>query len=593
LSLERVGRSIGDRLDALGLAGDLPPFARQIGRSDIVTRRTRPVSQDADPYSPTRLQTWPLLSIVVPVYNVPRIYLDECVASVRRQTYPFWELCICNDASSAPDTLAALDALRGTSPQIRIVDAPVNLGIAGATNRAIEIASGEFIVFLDNDDTLVETALEEVVAAVGARPDVEVIYSDEDKIDAAGTRIDHFFKPDWSPEYLESVMYVLHLLVVRKRLVLALGGLRPEFDGAQDYDLMLCCSRATDRIHHIPKVLYHWRAIPGSAAAVATAKPAALDAGLRALTDHARQKYGPEATVEPGLFPGLFRMRRGLAFKPRVSLLILTGNGRIELPGRGEVTMVDNLVDSIRARTSYTDYEIVVVDNGTLSHAQAERFRSVGVRVEDFPNKGRFNYAAKANFAVRHSRTENIVLMNDDMEVISEEWLTALVEFSQDPKIGAVGARLRHLDGTLQHVGMVVGVCGAAAHVYHTYPPDYIGYNACTHLIRNYSAVTGACLATRKSVVAQVGGFDEEFLIDYNDVDFCLRLIEAGYRVVYTPYAELYHFEGASVKRASQNPAEVEQFRRRWSRYLERDPYYNINLTRDGLDFAERSASTS
>jgi GT2 family glycosyltransferase len=349
---------------------------------------------------------------------------------------------------------------------------------------------------------------------------------------------------------------------------------------------MLRLSRKTQKVHHIARVLYHWRMVEGSAAAVVDAKPYALRAGFRALQDHVKIKHGERAWVEDGLLPGTFRVRRKIMGRPRVSLLILTNNAELELPGRGVFHMVDNLVDSILRRTSYRNYEIVVVDNGKLSAEQMARFKSLGVRVENYPGSVTpFNYAAKANYALKVCRTEHLVMLNDDMEVINEEWLTSLLEISQDPEVGAVGARLLHADGTIQHVGCVIGVNNGAAHVYHSFPGDFVGYNGFTHLIRNYSAVTGACFATRKSVLAQVGGMDESFAIDFNDIDLCLKVIESGYRIVYTPYCSLFHFEGASAKRVTQNSEERRRFVTRWARYMENDPHFNPNFSKSRFDF--------
>ncbi len=589
LSIDAVRTAIKARLDLLQLDQTPPMFARFVGQGDYATRRALASSPHAKPTLLMETGAAIRMSIVVPVYNVSVKYLSECVQSVLKQSYPLWELCVCDDCSTSPDTIAFLLELRGASPMIKIVFAEKNGGIAEATNRAIELATGEFIVFLDNDDLLSPNALEEVAKAISLNPHADVLYSDEEKIDELGTRIDHYYKPDWSPDHLESVMYVLHMLVVRKRLLLSIGGLRPDYDGAQDYDLMLRCSRVTDRICHIPQILYSWRAIPGSAAAVVDAKPIALENGLRALSDHARQKYGPLASVEPGLLPGTFRLRRPLAYPPEVSLLILTGNARMEMSGRGEVILVENLVASILEKTDYPNYKIIVIDNSSLEVEQKQRLSKLGVEIRNFESSGAFNYAAKANFAMREAPTDSIVLMNDDMEVIRCDWLTALVELSSDPGIGAVGGRLLHMDGTIQHVGTVLGVNTGAAHVYHSFPRDFIGYNGFTHLIRNYSAVTAACLATRRSVAAQVGWMDESLAIDFNDIDFCLRITAAGYRVTYTPYAELYHYEGVSARRTTQNPAEIELFCRRWAPTLQNDPYYNPNLTRNAIDFSERS----
>jgi GT2 family glycosyltransferase len=272
-----------------------------------------------------------------------------------------------------------------------------------------------------------------------------------------------------------------------------------------------------------------------------------------------------------------------------VALLILTNNGEIELPGRGRILLVDNFVDSILSKTTYPNYEIVVVDNSRLSAKQIKRFTQMGVRVENYLGQVKpFNYAAKANFSVRCARSEHLVILNDDMEILNEDWLAALMELAQDREIGGVGSKLTHADGTIQHVGMVLGVNGGAAHPYHGFPGEYVGYNAFTHIIRNYSAVTGACFATRASVISEVGGFDERFAVDYNDTDLCLRILERGYRIAYTPFARLSHFEGFSIRRHEQNPTEVGLFVKKWTTYVENDPYYNINLSRQRHDFACR-----
>jgi GT2 family glycosyltransferase/glycosyltransferase involved in cell wall biosynthesis len=588
----RIGQDIRQRLHAIGLAADLPPFLTWYGRTRGLVGAA-PVA-GLSPFQRQAIAALglrrPVVSLIVPVFNVRPDFLQACVLSVLAQSYPFWELCLCDDASTDPGTQAVLTALQGADPRIRIRRLAQNQGIAGASNMAVEMATGEFIAMLDNDDAIAPDALLEIARALFADPSIDVIYTDEDKIDEEGRLIDTYFKPDWSPEHLESVMYVLHMLVVRKRLFLELGGFRSDYSGAQDFDLMLRLSRRTPHVHHIQKALYHWRAVEGSAAAVVDAKPYALEAGFRALQDHVAARHGDRAWVEPGLLAGTFRVRRRILGNPRVSLLILTNNTELELPSRGKFHMVDNMVDSILRRTSYRNYEIVVVDNSKLTEDQRTRFSSLGVRVENYTGPVvPFNYAAKANFALRACRTEHLVMLNDDMEVINDDWLTALLELSQDPEVGAVGARLLHADGTLQHAGCVIGVNGGSAHVYHSFPGDFVGYNGFTHLIRNYSAVTGACLATRKSVVSQAGGLDESFAVDFNDTDLCLKILETGYRIVYTPYAQLFHFEGISAKRTTQNPDERRRFVARWARYMENDPYFNPNFARDRFDFTVAS----
>jgi GT2 family glycosyltransferase/glycosyltransferase involved in cell wall biosynthesis len=589
LSPERIGQEMRRRIHLAGLAAGLPPYMLWIGKTRGLIGPA-PVAA----LTPEQRQAIvalgmdrPVISLIVPVYNVAPLWLEACIASVRAQTYPFWELCLCDDASTDEATSAVLKRYQGTDPRIRIRRLTANLGISGASNMAAEMSTGEFIAMLDNDDTLEPDALLEIARALFADGEIDVIYTDEDKIDEHGRLIDTYYKPDFSPEHLESVMYVLHMLVVRKSLFFKLGGFRPDYDGAQDYDLMLRLSRETTKIHHIRRALYHWRAVQGSAAAVVDAKPYALQAGMRALSEHALTRHGEHAWVEPGLLPGTFRVRRKILGQPRASLIILTNNGSLELPGRGRFHMVDNLVDSILRHTAYRNFEILVVDNSKLTPAQRARFGDLGVRVENFTGPViPFNYAAKANFALRMCRTEHLVMLNDDMEVFRDDWLTSLLELSQEPEIGAVGARLLHADGSVQHVGCVIGICGGSAHVYHSFPGEFVGYNGFTHVIRNYAAVTGACFATRKSVLAQVGSFDEGFAVDFNDTDLCLRMIEAGYRIAYTPFCELFHFEGASAQRVRQNADEHRRFVTRWARYMADDPYFNPNFARDRFDFA-------
>lgn len=588
-SAAAIGETIAKRFGELELDRPKPPaslFRKQ--ESSGWTSLFPPRVRAAVRAEIKAMAAKPVISIVTPVYNVGGELLRACIESVRAQWYPFWELCLCDDGSTDPGTLEVLSAYQGTDPRIKIVRNRQNLGIAGASNRAAEISTGEFLAFLDNDDELTADALLEAARAIDANPQADFLYSDEDKIEEDGRYSDHYFKPDWSPEHLQSVMYLLHLIVIRKELFYQVGGFREEFSGAQDYDLALRATCQARQIHHIPKILYHWRKVAGSAAAEVDAKPQALDAGFRALRDFVTtQKI--EATVEPGKLPGHFRVRHAIRGNPRVSLCILTHDIFAEVPGRGRINLVEHFVKSIAAKTGYENYEILICDDANLSDRTKSALRGIEYGVASFRLGGKpFNYAAKANFAVKQARTEHLVLLNDDMEVIGTEWLSALLEFTQQPDIGVAGARLLFPDNRVQHAGVAIGVNDGAAHLYHNYPADFIGYNGFTHIIRNYSAVTAACMATRKEVVERAGGFDERLAIDYNDIDFCLAVREQGYRIVYTPYAELYHFEGRSAPRHTQNPEEVALFRRKWAQYLKHDPYYNPNLTRRAVDCAAR-----
>jgi GT2 family glycosyltransferase len=527
------------------------------------------------------------VSVVTPVHDTPPDVLRRCIESVRAQSHEAWELCICDDCSGRADTQEVLTSYRGSDPRIRIVRADRQLGISGATNLAAEQATGAFIALLDHDDELHSQALAEVADAARRHPDLDLLYTDEDKIEPDNAHSEPFYKPDWSPDHLNSVMYLLHCFTIRKALFWRLGGLRSRFDGAQDYDLALRASRVARRIHHVPRILYHWRKIPGSAAAVVDAKPAALLAGRDALQEHART-LDPGATVEEGLLPGTFRLRRSLDPTP-VTLVVLTADPVASLEGRGEVRLLPNLLASLVARTTYPDVRIVVVDDGELCPQSEAAVSAAGGARATFSDSMRaeqgFSFARKANFAAGLVDTEHFVLLNDDLEVLTPGWVEALLEPLMDPQVAVVGGRLLFPDGRIQHAGIVIGVNGGAAHVFHGLPRGHVGPGASTHIIRNYSAVTGAVFATRRSTFTALGGFDEAFAHDYQDVDFCLRAVRRGYRIVYTPFAELVHFEGTSLARTAQDPEEVALFRERWADVMAHDPYYNPNLTRDRTDY--------
>jgi GT2 family glycosyltransferase len=369
-------------------------------------------------------------------------------------------------------------------------------------------------------------------------------------------------------------------MVVRRSLVQEVGGFREGFEGAQDYDLLLRVMERTTRIHHIPRILYHWRKSATSTAAVGAAKPWALEAGQRALKDYVSRRR-MSAEVLPGPYPGMYRVRRSIQNDPLVSIVIPT-TGRPHA-GRGDL-----LARSLRSlgRTAWRNIEVIVVsDNGELSTAARQALERLPHSVIDYPARHPFNFSHKVNQGVRGARGEHVVLFNDDLEVTSPEWLMALLEFSQLPDVGAVGAKLVYPDGRLQHVGMLIGVCGLAAHAFHRYPGTANGYFGNAVVARDSSAVTAACLMSRRAVFEEVGGFDEDFPIDFNDVDFCLRLRAAGYRIVFTPYAELIHHESASFGPRVQSSLELSRMRERWGAVVERDPYYNPNLSKLFSDY--------
>ena len=526
----------------------------------------------------------PFISVLMPVFNTPPHVLDEAIQSVLAQTWPNWELCICDDASTSAETLAVLDSYRGADWRIKMRRSERNLHIAKATNAAAELATGAFVAFLDHDDLIEPKALEEIARCIESDPETDLIYTDEDKLEPDGSLSEPYLKPDWSPEHLHSVMYVLHFMAVRKSLYLSLGGVDDAYSGAQDYDLALRATRLARKVVHIPKVLYHWRKIPGSAAQVVDAKPEALRSGRRALQDHVCS-IAPATRVEDGLLPGTHRVRWPLDADDPVTLLILTAPSRRNVEGRGNILLVENFIDSIVAKTTYRAFELLVVASNDLPAAVRRKIAAANGRVVDYRYQGTFNFSAKMNFALGHVRTEDVILLNDDLEVISPDWIEALLEQARRPEIGAAGARLLFADGRLQHAGIVLGVNGSAAHAFYGLGRDEVGCHGMTHIVRNYSAVTGAVLATRLSILRQVGLLDTEMRVDFNDIDLCLKIGAAGYRIVYTPYAELYHFEGQSLRRSAQDERDTAAFLERWGDAVSRDPYYHPRLPRSRTDF--------
>jgi GT2 family glycosyltransferase len=526
----------------------------------------------------------PTISVLTPVFNAPASVLEEAIQSVLRQTYPNWELCICDDGTTCAETLDVLERYRGVDWRLKIVRAPRNLNIARATNLAAEMATGEFVGFLDHDDVLEPDALEHIARGIMEDPAAAEIYTDEDKIEPDGRFTEPYLKPDWSPEQLLSVMYILHFMVVRKRLFLEGGGLRHEYVGSQDYDLALRASARARRVLHVPRVLYHWRKLPGSAAAVVDAKPEALRNAGRALQEFVTSQQAG-AQVLPGLLPGTYRVDWPLSPPVPVTLAVVAGCRRRFVAGRGDILLVENFLDSIIARSTYPNYRLLVVDdNGELPCALRAKVEARGGRVVSFARKPPFSFAKKTNFVFSQCETEHVILLNDDLEVISKDWIEVLTGICRRPGVGVAGGKLLFPDGRIQHAGIALGVNGMASHLFQNRAADHAAYCGYADIVRNYSAVTGAAMATRLSVVREVGAFDESLPVDYNDIDFCLRVRAAGYRVVYTPHAQLYHFEKSSLPRTRQAQRERDIFERRWQQQIQRDPFYHPLLPRDRLD---------
>jgi glycosyltransferase involved in cell wall biosynthesis/SAM-dependent methyltransferase len=527
----------------------------------------------------------PLISIIMPVYNPPLDLLREAIESIKSQLYKNWELCIADDASTDPKVIAYLKTLSSQDKRFKVMFRKENGHISKASNSALDLASGQYIALMDNDDLLPENALYWVARAIHDNPDVGMIYSDEDKIDSSGKRSSPYFKSDWNEFLFRSQNMVCHLGVYRLDLVKAVGGFRVGFEGAQDYDLALRCAEKLERaqIVHIPRVLYHWRIHSGSTAMAGQEKPYAALAGVRALDEHLQRKGNIGSTE---LLPlGMYRVHyaRPVA-APLVTLII---------PTRNAYALVKQCIDSIQRLTTYSNYEIILIDNGSDDPVSLEYFAALDQQdnIRILRDDGPFNYSALNNGAVRMARGELIGLINNDIEVITPEWLDEMVSIALQPNVGAVGARLWYPDGRLQHGGVVVGLGGVAGHSHKYLPKGDFGYFCRAALIQEFSAVTAACLIIKKSIFEQVGGLDEENLkIAFNDVDFCLRVQEAGYLNIWTPFAELYHHESAT-RGLEDTPEKKERFSKevlyvqaRWPK-IQEDYAYNPNLTLDYEDF--------
>jgi O-antigen biosynthesis protein len=556
-------------------------YQRWVRRYDTLTEEVRSAIRG----SIAELASNPRISVVMPTWNPKIEWLLEAVNSVRNQIYPHWQLCIADDASSDPRVREALERLAREDGRIKVVFREANGHISAASNSALELATGDWVALLDHDDVLPEHALALVAQAIVSNPGVGLIYSDEDKIDESGQRLNPYFKSDWNLELFRSQNMISHLGVYRRDLVDRVGGFRIGLEGSQDYDLALRCIEllGADQIVHIPRVLYHWRIHAESTAASASVKSYAQEAGLNALREHLRRTgIAGEVELTPFL---LYRVHYSVPNPPpRVILIIPTRNG---------LELIRQCIRSITEKTTYSNYEILIVDNGSDDPGTLEYFRSLAanplVRIlrDDRP----FNYSALNNRAVGFATGDFVCLVNNDIEVITPGWLDEMVGIAVQPGVGAVGACLWFPDDTLQHGGVTTGMHGLAAHAHRNLSrgnPGYFGRAVATQVL---SAVTAACLLVRKSVYLEVGGLNEEDLsVAFNDVDFCLKLREAGYRNVWTPFAELYHHESATrgvedtPEKKARFSREVIYMRKRWGALLDEDPFYNPNLTLDRPD---------
>ncbi len=558
-------------------SGDLPvPVATMSGESaeSYAAWLTRNEPSEAALQSQraeaAQLAYQPLLSIITPVYDPPEEILQETIASVQAQTYTNWELCLVDGGSTNPEIRMLLDRAVTRDTRIRVAYLGENLGIAGNSNAAAALATGEFLVLLDHDDTLAPNTLFEVANALNARPEAELIYFDEDKLSEFGEqRSEPFFKPDWSPELLLSANYLMHS-VIRRDLFMAVGGFATDVAGAQDWDLVLRCTERSGAIVHIPKILYHWRQLAGSTAVTYEAKPYVFENQLRIVAAHLQRQGIAEAEARFAS-PGVVQ----------VSWPTQHSHVSIIIPTKEKIELLRPCLDSLLQLTAYEHYEVILVDTGsreaeTLAY-YAELRDEPRVRILDYAQP--FNYSAANNFGAAHARGDLLLFLNNDIEILHPDWLEELVRWAERPEIGVVGTKLLYPDGRIQHAGVIIGMEGHASHVFWGVPEQYGGPFGSSEWYRDYMAITGACMMMRRTLFDEVGRFDEEYTLAFSDIELCLRAIATGYRNVYTPFARLRHHEGGS--RGHHIPVDdmLLAYDHMHALVAQGDPFFNQNLS--------------
>lgn len=547
----------------------------------------KPTMEELQRQRDTEFEYEPLISILVPVYNTPEEFLKQMIQSVRKQTYGKWELCIAN-ANPANETVAEILRISSTKDErIKVKDVPENEGIAQNTNAALASATGNYIGLLDHDDLLTPDALYEVVKAINENDRPQVLYSDEDKVTMDLS--EHFqphMKPDYNKDLLRSNNYITHFFVADRTLVEEVGGEDGEYNGAQDYDLILKCTERAKGIAHIPRILYHWRVHKASTADNPASKMYAFDAGKRAIEDHLK-RCGEIGKVSHEKDLGFYRVKYQVQGSPLISIII---------PNKDQVESLDKCLESIE-KSSYKNYEIIIVENNSTEDATFAYYKKIEsdkIRIVYWSDE--FNYSAINNFGVKHARGDYLLLLNNDVEVITTDWLEELTANCQRKDVGIVGARLYYPDDTIQHAGIVIGIGGVAGALFVGMPRMFTGYLHKAAIQQDLSAVTAACMMVKRSVYEELGGLEEELKVAFNDVDFCLRAREKGYLVVYDPNVELYHFESKSrgmedsKEKIRRFQNEIEYMRSHWLELLKKgDPMYNPNLTLTKWDYSLRN----
>ena len=551
---------------------------------------TKPSEEELERQRNTHFDYEPRLSIVIPVYKTPERYLQEMLDSIVNQTYSKWEVCIADGSPRGESRERLIKRYADRDTRFKYVILGENKGISGNTNAAMDMAQGDFLVLADHDDTLTPDALFECVKAMNEDPLYDVIYSDEDKLDMDGQALfDPHFKPDFNPDLLTSVNYICHLFVVNRNLVEVIGGFRQEFDGAQDYDFIFRCTEQARKVHHIPKVLYHWRCHMNSTASNPESKMYAFEAGARVIKAHYDRMGIAVDSVEKGVDYGIYHTRFHLDEEPLVSVIIPNKDHRADL---------DLCLTSLLDKGTYRNLEVIVVENNSTEPETFDSYEELqekrkNVRVVTW--KREFNFSAINNYGVTFAHGEYLLFLNNDVEVIEPDVIREMLGYARRDDVGIVGARLLYQDDTIQHAGVVIGFGGIAGHTFiglHQAENSYFHRAMCA---QDYSAVTAACMMSKRSLFDQVGGFREELAVAFNDIDYCLKIRSLGKKVVYNPYALLYHYESKS-RGLEDTPEKVERFNREVARFIgywpeiviNGDPYYNPNLTLRKSNFALR-----
>lgn len=558
-------------------------------------RENEPSEEELQQQKNATWETMPLFSVVVPLYRTPQNFLREMIESVANQTYVNWELCLSDGSGDAGVTQVEqiIKEYQKKYKNIRYIRSEKPLQIAENTNLALSLVSGDYIAFMDHDDTLTPDALYEAAKVIAEKKEKDdkapdLIYSDEDKLDMkTGKYFMPHFKPDFNIDLLRSVNYICHLCIVKRELADRLGGLLPEMNGAQDHDYILRAVEQTENIVHISKVLYHWRSHENSTAENPESKRYAYEAGKLAVTRH-YERLGIPASVEDGISPGIYKTTYHWQEKPLVSVLI---------PNKEHAEDLDKCLQSL-FRSAYQNFEVIIIENNsekpeTFAYYEQVQQAHANVKVVTYKAEGGFNYSKINNFGAQYAKGQYLLLLNNDIEFIGTNCLDELLGYAMREDVGAVGARLYFEDDTIQHAGVVIGFGGIAGHTFVNQRREELGYFARAMCQQNYSAVTAACMLTRTEDFRSVGGLTEELSVAFNDIDYCMKLREKGKLIVYNPYAEAHHYESKS-RGAEDTPEKKLRFHReilwfgeRWQKILdEGDPYYNPNLTLDRADFA-------